>query len=807
LSKRNNAVRLTRADKKAIDNAIIRARGADKKQPATAQDSIPYQQMWPDGVCRVTDTLYSKTICFGDINYHLAQNEDKEAIFDGWGDFLNAFDSSTYLQFSFLNLYGGQEALEERILSIPQRNAKNTLLGEYASLLQFLLAKGNNGLKKTRYVTFGIDASSYRIAKQRLERIELEITHNFKQLGVSTTPLNGKERLKLMHSIFRMGTQEEPFRFDWKWLPQSGLSTKDFIAPSSFEFRDGRSFRMGSRFGTVSVLNILAPELNDRLLSDFLDMQSSLIIGMHVRSVDQSEAIKLIKRKITDLDRMKIEEQKKAVKSGYDMDIIPSDLATYGSEAKSLLQELQSRNERMFLITFLLVNVGDKRQKLGSDLMQAKSIAQKHNCMLMPLDFQQEQGLMSALPLAYNQVPIQRTLTTSSTAIFVPFMSRELCQLTPEAVCYGVNPLSNNLILVDRKLLKAPNGLILGTPGSGKSFSAKYEMLVIFLLTQDDIICLDPESEYAPLVNALHGQVIRISPSSTAHVNPMDIHANYCDGDNPIPLKVNFLLSMFEIIVKPAQLTFGQKAVIEKAARNVYMHYFQNPTIENMPILTDLYEALVAIRDENAHKDQDADDMAKALDQYVFGTFSMFNHRTNVDMQNRFICFDTKDAGSQLKALAMHIIQDHVWGRVSVNRAQKKATRYYCDEFHLLLSDEITAGYCAEIWKRFRKWGGIPTAITQNVKDLLNSKQAENIFENSDFILMLNQAPGDRAILAKLLNISPHQLSHVTHSGEGEGLIVYDSTILPVKNKIETDTQMYKAMTTKLLEVSHGTEA
>ncbi len=798
MSRRTIAVKLTRADKKQIGAAVKRAHGAGRKQLATAQDSIPYQRMWLDGVCRVTDTLYTKTVRFEDINYQLAQNDDKTAIFEGWCDFLNYFDASIRFQFSFLNLYGGHDAMEQNILVPLRGDAFDEIRAEYSEMLKTQLAKGNNGLKKTRYITFGIEADSYRIAKQRLERIELDILHNFKQLGVSAAPLSGKERLRLMHAIFRMGSQEEAFRFDWKRLPATGLSTKDFIAPSSFEFRNGRWFRMGKRFGAVSFLSILAPELNDRMLADFLDMQSSLIVSMHIQSIDQNEAIKTIKRKITDLDRMKIEEQKKAVRSGYDMDIIPSDLATYGGEAKNLLKELQSRNERMFLVTFLIVNTGETKQQLENDAFQAAGIAQKYNCALVRLDFQQEHGLMSSLPLGSNLVPIQRSLTTSSTAIFVPFMSQELCQRGPEALYYGVNPLSNNLIMVDRKLLKKPNGLILGTPGSGKSFAAKREMFIVFILTGDDMIVCDPEGEYAPLVTELHGQVIRISPTSTEYVNPMDIHSNYCDGDNPIPLKVNFLMSMFEIIVSPGVLTFGQKSVIEKAARMVYTHYFEDPRPNSMPTLSELYAALTEIRDATAgHRDEDADNMAKAIDPYVHGTFNLFNHRTNVDVHNRLVCFDTKEAGSQLKTLAMHVIQDHVWGRVSANRARKKATRYYIDEFHLLLKDEITASYSAEIWKRFRKWGGIPTAITQNVKDLLNSKQAENIFENSDFILLLNQAPGDRAILAKLLNISPHQLSYVTHSGEGEGLIVYGDTILPFLDHFNKESRLYQVMTTK----------
>ena len=388
---------LTSRERKEIDAAVRQAHGAERKQPATAQDSIPYQRMWPDGVCRVSDTLYSKTVRFEDINYQLAQNEDKTAIFEGWCDFLNYFDASIRFQFSFHNLYGGNDALEQSIVVTPRGDDFDEIRREYTEMLQTQLAKGNNGLKKTRYITFGIEAESYRVAKQRLERIELDILHNFRQLGVAAASLSGKERLQLMHGIFRMGSQEETFRFDWKLLAASGLSTKDFIAPSSFEFREGRSFRMGKRFGAISFLSILAPELNDRMLADFLDMQSSLIVSMHIQSVDQNEAIKTIKRKITDLDKMKIEEQKKAVRAGYDMDIIPSDLATYGGEAKSLLKELQSRNERMFLVTFLIVNTGETRQQLENDAFQAAGIAQKYNCALVRLDFQQEQGLMSAL--------------------------------------------------------------------------------------------------------------------------------------------------------------------------------------------------------------------------------------------------------------------------------------------------------------------------------------------------------------------------------------------------------------------------
>ncbi|WP_082670705.1 VirB4-like conjugal transfer ATPase, CD1110 family [Ruthenibacterium lactatiformans] len=782
--------KLTRAEKKEIAAAIERAKRTDKNKQS-AQDSIPYERMWPDGVCRVADGFYTKTVQFQDINYQLSQNEDKSAIFDAWCDFLNYFDSSIRFQFSFLNLSASMESFERSIFIPPQNDAFDSIRAEYAEMLQSQLAKGNNGLIKTKFLTFGIEADNIRTAKPRLERVENDILNNFKRLGVAAAPLNGMERLRLIYDVFHMDDQSQ-FRFSWDWLAPSGLSTKDFIAPTSFEFKEGRIFRMGKKFGAVSFLQILAPELNDRMLADFLDMESSLIVNMHVQSVDQVAAIKTVKRKITDLDKMKIEEQKKAVRAGYDMDIIPSDLATYGNEAKNLLKELQSRNERMFLLTFLVLNTADTKQQLDNNVFQASSIAQKYNCQLARLDFQQEEGLMSSLPLGLNQIEIQRSLTTSSTAIFIPFTTQELFQSGGEALYYGLNALSNNLIMVDRKKLKNPNGLILGTPGSGKSFSAKREMTNAFLITMDDIAICDPEGEYYPLVQRLGGQVIRISPTSSDYINPMDINLNYSDDENPLSLKADFILSLCELVVGSRDgLQPVEKTVIDRCVRLIYQPYLNDPCPENIPILGDLYEALLTQDEKEAHH------IATALEIYVSGSLNVFNHRTNVDVNNRIVCYDIKELGKQLKKLGMLIVQDQVWGRVTANRAAGKATRYYMDEFHLLLKEEQTAAYSVEIWKRFRKWGGIPTGITQNVKDLLSSREVENIFENSDFVYMLNQAGGDRQILAKQLNISPHQLSYVTHSGEGEGLLFYGNVILPFVDRFPKDTELYAVMTTK----------
>ena len=765
--------------------------------PRTAQQTITYQNMYKDGICRVTDHFFTKTVVFGDINYQLALNEDKTAAFEFWCDFYNYFDSSISLQISCMSQYANLAEMETVIDIPPHLDEFDGIREEYDGILKAQMAKGNNGRIRSKYVTFGIEAENLRVAKPKLERIETDIINNLRAMGASARSLSGYERLKILYQTMNEETQE-PFIFNYDMVTRTGLSTKDFIAPTSFDFRNSRYFRMGQTIGAVSYLQILAPELSDKMLTDFLDMDNSIVVNLHVQSIDQAKAIRQIKGKITDLDKMKIEEQKKAVRSGYDMDVLPSDLVTYGSEAKKLLEDLQSRNERMFLVTVLVMNTAKTKKELDNIIFQAAGIAQKYNCSLKRLDFQQEQGLMSSLPIGINQIDIQRGLTTSSTAIFVPFTTEELFQ-SGEALYYGINAISNNMIMADRKQLKNPNGLILGTPGSGKSFSAKREMTNAFLITNDDIIICDPEGEYTPLVELLHGQVIHISPNSRQYVNPLDINLNYSEDESPISLKADFVLSLCELIVgSKTGLEPVEKTIIDRCVRLVYRNYLENPSPVNMPIMQDLYDSILAQEEPEAKR------IATALEIYVHGSLNVFNHRTNVDINNRLVCFDIKELGKQLKKIGMLVVQDQVWNRVTINRAEHKSTRYYMDEFHLLLKDEQTAAYSVETWKRFRKWGGIPTGITQNVKDLLASREIENIFENSDFVYMLNQAGGDRQILAKQLNISPHQLSFVTNSNEGEGLLFYGNTIIPFKDQFPKDTQLYRIMTTKPNEIEEN---
>ena len=767
-----------------------------KRAALSAQQTIPYVRMLPDGVCQLPGGLYTKTVEYEDINYSVASTEDQTAIFSGWSSFLNYFDSSLPFQLSFINRRSHSRSRYK--VNIPQAEDDfNSVRAEFTGMLKNQIARSNNGIERSKYITFGIPAESLDEARPRLERVEADVMSNFKRLGVPSEPMDGRARLALFHGQMHPGSRE-PFRFSWGDIAKTGLGTKDFIAPDSFDFRQPRLFRMGQYWGAASYLQILASELSDKLLAEILELDAEMTVTLHIQTVDQLKAIKTIKGKISDIGKMKVEEQRKAVRAGYDPDILPPDLITFSKDAAELLADLQSRNERMFLLTFTVVNLAPTRQRLENDIFTVGGIAQKYNCTLKRLDWQQEQGFVSSLALGGNEVEIQRGMTTSSTAIFIPFMTRELRMAGP-SLYYGMNALSHNVIMADRKKLKSANGLYLGSTGSGKSFAAKRELLNVFLtIPQDRIIIVDPMGEYAPLVRRLGGQVIEIAPDSPNHINPMDIQMGGNDEDSPLSMKADFLLSLCELVVGGKEgLQPIEKTVIDRCVRLVYRDLALGVGDGRMPLLQDLYEELLKQPEPEARR------VATALELYCTGSLNLFNHPTNVKTDCRVVCIVLKGMGDNLRKIAMHVTNEFVNSSVNTNYQSGISTWCYFDEFHVLLRDQLTASYFVSIWQMLRKRGCVPSALTQNVKHLLASPEIQNILDNTDFMILLSQAQSDRAILAKQLGISEHQLSYITHSNSGEGLLFYGNVTIPFMDRFPRG-EIYDLLTTRPEDLKDG---
>ena len=767
-----------------------------KRAALSAQQTIPYVRMLPDGVCQLPGGLYTKTVEYEDINYSVASTEDQTAIFSGWSSFLNYFDSSLPFQLSFINRRSHSRSRYK--VNIPQAEDDfNSVRAEFTGMLKNQIARSNNGIERSKYITFGIPAESLDEARPRLERVEADVMSNFKRLGVPSEPMDGRARLALLHGQMHPGSRE-PFRFSWGDIAKTGLGTKDFIAPDSFDFRQPRLFRMGQYWGAASYLQILASELSDKLLAEILELDAEMTATLHIQTVDQLKAIKTIKGKISDIGKMKVEEQRKAVRAGYDPDILPPDLITFSKDAAELLADLQSRNERMFLLTFTVVNLAPTRQRLENDIFTVGGIAQKYNCTLKRLDWQQEQGFVSSLALGGNEVEIQRGMTTSSTAVFIPFMTRELRMAGP-SLYYGMNALSHNVIMADRKKLKSANGLYLGSTGSGKSFAAKRELLNVFLtIPQDRIIIVDPMGEYAPLVRRLGGQVIEIAPDSPNHINPMDIQMGGNDEDSPLSMKADFLLSLCELVVGGKEgLQPIEKTVIDRCVRLVYRDLALGVGDGRMPLLQDLYEELLKQPEPEARR------VATALELYCTGSLNLFNHPTNVKTDCRVVCIVLKGMGDNLRKIAMHVTNEFVNSSVNTNYQSGISTWCYFDEFHVLLRDQLTASYFVSIWQMLRKRGCVPSALTQNVKHLLASPEIQNILDNTDFMILLSQAQSDRAILAKQLGISEHQLSYITHSNSGEGLLFYGNVTIPFMDRFPRG-EIYDLLTTRPEDLKDG---
>ena len=779
--------------------------GVSGRQIST-QQTIAFDKMYRDGICRVRGNYYTKMVEFYDLNYVLLDEEERADILGLYSQFINYFDPSTKFQIFLFNRHVNEKTLSAQFEIAAQADKFDDIREEFSGMLKNLSAKGNNGVIKSKYVIFGIEAEGIKEARQRMAGLEADIVKNIRNLGTNAKSLDGKERLRILYEFFNQDKME-PFRFSFKEMAESGNGVKDFIAPQGFEFRFPGRFKAGHMFGAVKYLDIISPKLNDELLKKLLDIDSNVSISIHMQTIEPIEAIKLLKRALSDVQKTKIDEQKKAVRAGYDMDILPSDVLLYEKNTMDLLDDLNSSNQKLVWTTILIAGFGRNKKELEGVSQRISGIVQQANCRLVDLQYKQEAAMNAAAPIGINETGEGRHLITKNLAVLVPFNTQELFQ-QGQSLYYGQNALSGNMIMADRKKLRTPNGVILGTPGSGKSFSAKREILGSFLVTMDDILICDPEGEYYPLVKELGGEVVRLATNSKDYLNPMDIQLSHKNDREALKLKSDFLITLCDSVAGgETGLANDEKGIIDRCIEKIYKEYFKNPKPEKMPLLEDLYNALIHYEPDRAVSEELAVDarqkavrIANSLVLYVHGSQNYFNHRTNVDSQNRIVCFDIRDLGKQLKELGMLIVQDAVWNRVSRNRERRVATRYYCDEFHLLLRDRQTAQYSVEIWKRFRKWGGIPTGLTQNVGDFLRSEEIEGILGNSDFVYLLNQNAKDQVILADKLGLSEKQLQYVTNSDSGCGLILFNDVVIPFADRYPTETKTFKIMNTKLEE-------
>lgn len=793
--------KLDRNTKKELEKAVKKAK-ATGKIPATAQETIPYKVPYPDGIFESDDGYFTQTIAFEDITYQLLDNEPKNVLFERWCTLINYFNPEIHFQFNYANMEMDKEEYSKDFSIPPQKDIFNIVRKEYSDMLVGQFAKGTNNLKKERYLTYGIHAEDYKKARRKLTRIQKQLNKHLGKLGSKARLLNGYERLELLFRIFHPATKEK-LLWNFDMPVQSGLSSKDFIAPSSFSFKSSpelnatKYFKTGDRVGAVSHLLIFASDMEDRIISDILSIDSNVWISIHADAMPRDKAMEMAKNNVADIQGLIIDQQKSANAGGYDMDLLPPELKAYHEAGETLYKNIQRKDEQIFNATITIVQTAATRKELEDNIFELNGILSDYQCRLVRLDNRQEQGYMSSLPLGNNSVEVKRTFTTTDIAIFIPFTTQELYYKNGQY--YGMNSLSNNVIMANRKSLANPNGLVFGMPGYGKTFFIKREILDVFLKTEDDRLIIDPEGEYIWLVKLLKGQTIKIALNSSVYINPMEINLfarNEEDKDyDPIAAKINFVVSMCELILgNHAQLSKKEAAVIDAACRRIYDRYAQNPLPENMPILGDLYNEL---RSMEAEKKSIGFELSIALSRYVSGSLSYFNHRSTVDINARLVCFNLKEMDSNQQDLTMLIIQDLIWGRVAANRAKGRETWVDIDEFHLLLRNPLTATYCVEIWKRFRKWGGIPTGITQNIKDLFMSPQIQNILDTTSFIVMLNQSGDDARLLAEHLDISEEEENYIKSGEPGKGLLCVEQTKVPFEDNFPKNTICYKVMTTK----------
>ena len=783
----------------------------DKKINRTVQETIPYEKAYDKGIIETTPGIYTKMYPLYDINFQISSADEQTSIFNLYGELLNSIDSNVSFEVTINNRNIDMHTFEDNVLLDYHGDNLDVYREEYNQILKDKLLQGKNNLKRDKYLTVGVKASNYESACEEFKRMDTKIGAAIKKIvHVEPTPYDTIDRLSILYDILNLDSQI-PFNtkikqsdgltkdsISLKELQKMGLCSKDAIAPSYMKFEKDH-FEIGDKFARVLYIDNLPAFLKTDVLIDIADSPFNMLTSVHLEALPMDKAVKLIKHQIVNINANVISAQKKAIKNNYSPELISADLLRAQEEAKELLTDLTGRNQKMFFATFVVMHFADSLDELNAATKDIQNRVSKHLFNLKTLQYQQEMGFAAALPLAENKLYLKRLLTTEAASVFIPFSVQEFNK--QDGMYYGLNAVSHNMILYNRKNANNANGLILGTPGSGKSFAAKMEIVNAILNTDDDVFIIDPDREYAPLMELLGGETIRISIGGKNYINPFDMDINY-DEDDPVALKSDFIQSLCETVIGGKfGLSSVQKSIIDRCVRMLYQPYLQEMATRTdksktcdadlMPTMEDFYDILMA------QSQQEAQSLALALETYAVGSLNIFSHPTNVEMNSRLITYDIKDIGASMKEMGLQICLNDIWNRIISNRKKGKYTWFFIDEFYLLTQTETSAAFLQQIYKRARKWWGIPTGITQNVEDMLCQKEARTIISNCDFIMMLRQAPLDRTELAAMLNISPAQLAYVTNSEPGQGLIYTGESIIPFVNNFPQNTQLYRAMSTR----------
>lgn len=757
--------------------------------PRSAQDIIPIKAIWEDGIFLVGTDKYSKSFKFLDINYAVASKEDKEAMFIDYSDLLNSLDTGATAKITINNRRINKIDFEKQILLKMQNDDLDRYRKEYNEMI-INQAKDANEIIQEKIITLSVYKKSIEEARTYFSRVGADLISKFATLGSKCMELDAVERLRILHDFYRTGN-ETSFRFDFKETIRKSHNFKDFICPDSFEFKDDY-FKIGDRYGKVMFLKEYASFVKDSMVTELTELNKNMMLSIDIIPVPQDEAVKEAENRRMGIETNITNWQRKQNANNNFSAIIPYDMEQQRAESKEFLDDLTTRDQRMFLVVITMVITADTKQELDNTRDDIEQIASKGLCQMGTLKFQQLDGLNQVLPIVsnFNNIKALRTLTTESLAVFIPFKVQEIRH--EGGIFYGQNVISKNMIIADRNQLLNGNSFTLGVSGSGKSFISKEEIASIKLKDKDaDIIIIDPEREYSKLVRAFGGEVIKISATSRNHINAMDMTKDYGDGANPVILKSEFILSLCEQLIGSSNLGAKQKSIIDRCTANTYRFYQQGNYQGTPPTLQDFREELLK-QDE-----PEAKEIALAIELFTNGSLNTFAMNTNVDTSNSLLCYDILDLGKQLLPIGMLVVLDSILNRITSNRNKGKHTYIFIDEIYLLFQYEYSANFLFTLWKRVRKYGACCTGITQNVEDLLQSHTARTMLANSEFIIMLNQASTDRTELARLLNISDLQMSYITNVKAGEGLIKIGSVLVPFVNKFPRNTELYKLMSTK----------